>query len=182
MRGLELMSATLLGFGLFALVAAIAGGGLKAFGFELGVLNSAGRQISLAVVGLILIASAELDKIQSRIFPARIVMETHGPATLEPGQTVKIPLSLTQGGQVEVVIQSLMPDWSGFSGQKGLPGQDAVFVNICAAGSGGPCPNRQMGVADTFSQELPLGSGTISVFNFATSPRLKVTLRVKHPA
>jgi hypothetical protein len=37
------MSNTLLGFGLFALVAAIVGGGLKAFGFEVGPLKSTGR-------------------------------------------------------------------------------------------------------------------------------------------
>ena len=46
------MSNTLLGFGLFALVAAIVGGGLKAFGFELGVLKSTRRQILLTLVGL----------------------------------------------------------------------------------------------------------------------------------
>ena len=109
-------------------------------------------------------------------------MQTDGPTTLEPGQVRKISLSLTRGGQVEVVIQSLIPDWNGFSGQRRLPGQDAVFVSICAAGSGGPYANGQMGASDAFSQELPPGSGMVSVFNFATSPRMMVALRVKHPA
>ena len=178
------MSNTLLGFGLFAVVAAIVGGGLEAFGFRVGVLKSTPRQIGLFVLGLILIASAEWNwnRIRPLVFPPRLTIETNGPRTLEPGQTVKIPLSLTEAGQVDVAIQNLAPDWNGFSGQKGLPGQDALYVSICTAKNGDPCKTGEMEVSDVLSQELPSGTGVISVFNFATSPRMTFTLRVKHPA
>jgi hypothetical protein len=174
------MANTLYGFGLFLLAAAIVGGGLKAFGFELPVLKSTGRQITLAVLGIVLIGSAKWDKIQELIFPPRIVVVTDGPTTLEPGQEHKVPFSLTQSGRVEVVIESLIPDLNGSSEQKGMQVQYGLLVTIRSAQSEGPSPSRQMGVSEALSEILPPGSGMITVFNFATNPRMKVTLRISH--
>ena len=170
------MSNTLLGFGLACFAAAIIGGGLKAFGFEIPVLKSTSRQIMLGILGLALIVSAEWDKIR---LPVGSLTETKGPLTLETGQSVRFPLSLNHGGKVVVTVADLKPDWNGFAGQRGQPGQDGVYVSICTAESG--CSNRQMAQSDSFSQELPPSPGTISVFNFASSPRMSVTLIIKHP-
>jgi hypothetical protein len=116
---------------------------------------------------------------QISVTSARPQITIDGPTTLEPGQTRNIPLSLTRGGQVEVVIQSLIQDWSGFSGEKGLLGQDGLYVSICSAKSSGACAHQQMKASQAFVQDLPPGSGTLSVFNFTTSPRMSVTLRIK---
>jgi hypothetical protein len=176
------MANSLLGLGLFALVAAIVGGGLKAFGFEVGVLRSLRRQIALGGLGLILIVAANPDAIREIVFPTKFVTKTIGPIELQPGRTHSIPMSLTRRGAVNIAIESLVQDWNSFSGQKGLPGQDGLYVSICSAVSTGPCPRRQMGVSEAFSQELPAGSGTISLFNFAMSPKVTFTARFRHPA
>jgi hypothetical protein len=52
------MSTTLLTAGLACVIAAIVGGGLKAFGLELPTLGSTGRQALLATFGIILIVGA----------------------------------------------------------------------------------------------------------------------------
>ena len=49
------MNQNLLIAGVACIIAAIVGGGLKAFGFEIPLLNSIGRQILLAIVGVGLI-------------------------------------------------------------------------------------------------------------------------------
>ncbi|SUS07996.1 hypothetical protein DF3PB_5500003 [uncultured Defluviicoccus sp.] len=178
----DVLSNTLSGFGVFALVAAIVGGGLKAFGFELGPLKSTLRQIILAGAGMGFILLANWQVIQQFFSPVRFLNETRGPTTLQPGEVHSIPFSLSRSGPVEVVIQTLVPDWSSFSGQPGRPGQAELFVTICAAASAGPCPSGQVGVLQPFSQELPSGSGSIRLFNFATSPRVTFTISIKHPA
>jgi Ricin-type beta-trefoil lectin domain len=58
------MSNTLLGFGIVAIAAAIVGGGLKAFGVEFPALQSTARQVLLAILGIISIASAEWNIVQ----------------------------------------------------------------------------------------------------------------------
>jgi hypothetical protein len=54
------MQETLLIAGLACLIAAIVGGGLKAFGIEIPILNSHIRQAALGLLGLILIVAAAL--------------------------------------------------------------------------------------------------------------------------
>lgn len=49
------MDSTLLLLGIACIIAAIVGGGLKAVGFEFPALNSIGRQIGLAALGIILV-------------------------------------------------------------------------------------------------------------------------------
>jgi hypothetical protein len=77
------MTGTLLGFGIFALVAAIVVGGLKAFGFELGALNSVVRQVILASVGILMIAiSGWTEYIQPFLFPPQMASQELGPINL----------------------------------------------------------------------------------------------------
>ena len=52
------MADTLLTTGLVCLVAAIVGGGLKAFGFELPALRSGRRQVALGALGLVLLGAS----------------------------------------------------------------------------------------------------------------------------
>jgi hypothetical protein len=112
---------------------------------------------------------------------ARIVTKQAGPTTIATGKVFSVPLTVGHGGRVEVVIDRLDPDWTGHSGPKGLPGQDGLYVTICASQAGRPCSSRQLGVSQAFSEVLPDGPATISVFNFATSPRMTFSLSIKYP-
>ena len=179
------MSNTLLGFGLFALVAAIVGGGLKAFGFQIGALSSTTRQVILAAVGIALITATQwtpLLSVLNVLFPAKTITETFGPTALDPVKRMVFLFPWLELDKLKLRFRPSLPDWSSFSGRKGLPGQDGLFVRICASSSNGPCPSQQVGISQPFSQELPAGSGTVSLFNFATSPKMTFTLRIKHPA
>jgi hypothetical protein len=175
------MSNTLLGLGIAVLVAAIVGGGLKAFGFEFPVIASTKRQLAVAGLGICLIISAEWNDIRSVLFPTTYVTERKGPITLEHGRTHNLPLVLNRGGAIEVVLESLDPDWTGFTGQRNGPGQGSLHVTICASVTIPPCPSRQVGLGEAFSQQLPIGSAAISIFNFDTNPTMKFTLRITHP-
>src|SRR5262245_2003077 len=101
--------------------------------------------------------------------------EADRPTLIEPGQEKKIPLSLDVGVRVEVMITRLIPDWNGFSGDKRAK---ELRVTICASAASGPCPSRQIGLLEAFSQELPAGSATIKVFNFETNPRITFTIHI----
>src|SRR5262249_38907616 len=136
----------------------------------------------LGGVGLVLIGSAQWATIQAIVFPPRFVTDIAGPTRVATGQVHIVPLVLTRGGQVDVTIESLIPNRDGFTGPRGMPGQDGLHVSICSSKNPPPCPSRQMGVSQTFSQDVPGGSGSISVFNFATSPPMTFTLRIKHPS
>jgi hypothetical protein len=173
------MSNTLLGLGIVALIAAIVGGGLKAFGFEFPAVNSARRQISLGALGIVLILAAEWSAIEPFVF-SPVISET-SPITLDPAQLHSIPLSLNRSGAVDVRLQSLTSDWTGFTGQRGLPGQDSVLVAICSSAGGSSCPGRQLQQSQALRQELPAGSGAITIFNFATNPKIVFTLRIERP-
>src|ERR1700730_2411078 len=166
----QTLSGTLLGFGLFSLVSAIVGGGLKALGMEVGVLKSRFRQILLGAVGAVLICASQYEKLLPVLFQARTI--DVGPVTLESGTVQNTPLSLPHGGQVNVTLQRISPDFTGFAGPKGQPGQDGLYVSICGSAGADPCERRQVGQSDTVSKVLPAGPASVSVFNFATSPKM----------
>src|SRR5271154_689773 len=100
-----IMPQTLLYFGIFCLVAAIAGGGLKALGFQMGALNSTLRQIILGGLGIALMVSAEWSPIVGYLVPPKQVTVTQ-TLTLDAGASVNIPLSLKRAGSVDVVIEN----------------------------------------------------------------------------
>src|SRR4051812_27150705 len=61
----QMESSVLLTAGVVCLIAAIVGGGLKAFGIQLPVLDSLRRQTLLGILGLGLIAMAQFNREQS---------------------------------------------------------------------------------------------------------------------
>jgi hypothetical protein len=69
--------------------------------------------------------------------------EAYKTFKLQGGATATFPFRLSHSGKVEVSVDQLTPDWDGFSGAKGLPGQDGVSLTICSSESGGPYPSRQ---------------------------------------
>jgi len=69
------MSTTLLTTGLACIIAAIVGGGLKAFGIELPTLQSAKRQGLLAILGIILIAAGGYGQIPDKPKPKEAEIE-----------------------------------------------------------------------------------------------------------
>lgn len=176
-----MLSNTLLGFGVFAVIAAITGGGLRAAGFQVGVLKSTQRQVLLAAVGLVLIASAEWTSLKPIIFPTRFAVIKDGPIRLGTGEGHTIPLSLERPGPVDVKLDTLTPDWNGYTGQRGMPGQDCLYVTICSSLAGGPCSNRQVASSQTFRQVLPEGPAQITVNNFAGSPPMTLSVSVTYP-
>lgn len=103
------MSNTLLGFGLFALVAAIVGGGLKAFGFEVGPLKSTGRQLVLAAVGLVLIGSAEWSPMQGWLFPPPTIVGTWKWGADPDGRRTQW-VTIHSDGTLTSTISMLNPD------------------------------------------------------------------------
>lgn len=159
------MENTLLGFGLACIAAAIVGGGLKAFGFEIPILNSMARQVLLGLLGVILIATAERDALE-RYFAGQ-GMEVNGPVTIGPGERQDYPIKLTHAGTVEVTLSNVSPPHE-------------LHVTICA-GQGTPCPNRQIPMRVPFAADLPAGSAAVSIFNFAQNPAVTYTIKIARP-
>jgi hypothetical protein len=102
------MQQTLLIAGLACLIAAIVGGGLKAFGIEIPVLSSRFRQAVLGLLGLILIVVASL--------PGPTPSPTETPPANGQGHfvggTVNVrctaqPHAIPAGGQVEIRVLAL---------------------------------------------------------------------------
>jgi hypothetical protein len=173
------LTGTLLGFGLFAVVAAIVGGGLKAIGMEIGPLKSPFRQALLAVLGLVLISASQYNNLlHILVHPKTIVV---GPITLEAGTEKSTALLLPHDGQVDVSLQQVSPDYTGFSGPHGQPGQDGVFVSICGTSAAASCERQQVAQSQSVSKALLAGPASVSVFNFATSPRMTVMLNITAP-
>jgi len=78
------METTLLTTGIACLIAAIIGGGLKAFGIEIPLLKSISRQVALGAFGAILLALSFLET------PAKLYRSQ--PAnTIEPSSTTQPP-------------------------------------------------------------------------------------------
>jgi hypothetical protein len=102
------MQQTLLIAGLACLIAAIVGGGLKAFGIEIPILSSRIRQAVLGLLGLILIMAATL--------PGPTPSPTAPPPSQDQtplvGGTIMVhctaqPHAIPAGGQVEIRVLSL---------------------------------------------------------------------------
>jgi hypothetical protein len=91
------MGQTLVGAGIACIIAAIIGGGLKAFGLEIPVLNSLRRQVLLAIFGAILLGIALFD--HSTDLP---------PGPKSPEKTVELnPASSVPAPAVEEVSMDL---------------------------------------------------------------------------
>jgi hypothetical protein len=168
------LSNTLLGFGLFCIATAIVGGGLKAFGFDLGKFNSVPRQIMLGIFGIILCSAAgeqTIINLRTYIFPPGNIVETFGPAEIAPGQIKSFPLQEMQHyGNVEATISDIHSD---------PPGKE-VRVYVCSSANPGKCKNEQLGIGRSISDLLPAGHNAINIVNFSTNPSVTVTFKVEH--
>lgn len=168
------LSNTLLGFGLFCMATAIVGGGLKAFGFELGPLASVRRQVILFVFGAILVAVSGEKTIVSawlKFFPYPTVVEAFDPVNIGPGQVRSFSLKrMHHDGPVEATIESIQSD---------PPGKE-VQVSVCSAEKPGDCKNEQLGAGRSISDTLPAGDSVINVFSFQSNPPVTVSLKVEH--
>lgn len=172
------MSNTWLGLGVICVITAIIGGGLKLAGVDVPVINSIFRQRLLFVAGNLIIAIDQQDKWMPLISPDKITNTE--PITLQTGENHSIMLFLGRGGPVTVTLEQLKQNFTGFSGPRGQPGQDALSVTLCGS-AGSQCEQRQLHESDSASKVLPAGPGSISVFNFATSPRMTFVLKIRQP-
>lgn len=94
------METTLLTTGVACLIAAIIGGGLKAFGIEIPLLKSISRQVALGVFGAILLALSFLGT------PGRSnIVNTIKPSSITqpPPDPVVSPSDSAYGSQTEVL-------------------------------------------------------------------------------
>jgi hypothetical protein len=177
----DVMENIVFGLGIFLLIAAITGGGLKALGYEVKEISSVRRQIILAALGAVLMVAGQWNAVYSIINPLQTSTTSKGPITLESGVARTIPLSLPYGGEVEVAVQNLSQDWSTFTGARGQPGQDSVYVGVCPSSAKKPCEKMQLQAGQVYRNELPPGAANISLFNFSTSPTMTVTFDVVYP-
>ena len=167
------MPNTFLAVGIFAVMAAIVGGGLKGLGFELGPLRSIPRQIILAALGVVIILGSEWsDYIQPSLFPARVISQVFGPIDLPPGETHNFSLNLKRDGPVDVAIRRTVPTGNEHPVHTEPP---ELYVRLCSAENIG-CEGRQFGIYGSIRRKLGAGPATISVFNFDSSPHATVEL------
>lgn len=175
------MDNTLLTFGIVLFAAAIAGGGFKALGYEIPVIGSLRRQIALGIFGIGLIFFGRWELIYPVLNPVEMLTKTQGPITIESGVEHTIPLSLQQGGAVEVTVRDMAQHWPEFAGTRGQPGQDSLYVRVCSSLPTVPCAERQLGADQTLRQEVPAGGVNIRFFNFSTSPAQTFTVLLTYP-
>jgi hypothetical protein len=118
--------------------------------------------------------------------PPRLTTDHVGPVTIQPGETRNFSLDLKHEGPVDLIVQNLIPDWTGRE-QQHLKWQQAgkgdtpeLFVNICSAT--GPCPDGvQKGNAGTLRRDLPSGPATITIFNFGENPAVVFSGIFRYP-
>lgn len=115
------MGPTLLIIGLVCIIASIIGGGLKAFGIEIPVLQSLKRQVILAVFGCILIAV---------YLSPYLLRRPHSPAA-EPGEHPEdkrnVPAKQdTRGTQADPALV-----WLGFANETSVQDREAELHRNC---------------------------------------------------
>jgi hypothetical protein len=172
------MADTLFGLGIFAIIAAIVGGGLKAFGFELGAFASIRRQILLGFFGIFLIVATNWSTVNKLLFPVHFITDQKEKIDIGPGETRYFSFDLGQSGPVDVQMQQIIPDWSGRDTQTGTP---ELLMKICSTDEINSCPQAQIAASASRRRELHSGPAEISIFNFDTSPPLTFWLSIKYP-
>lgn len=118
--------------------------------------------------------------------PPRLTTDHVGPVTIPPGETRNFSLDLKHEGPVDLIVQNLVPDWTGREQQRvrwqqaGRGNTPEVVVNICSAT--GPCPDGvQKGNAGTLRRHLPSGPATITIFNFGENPAVVFSGIFRYP-
>lgn len=118
--------------------------------------------------------------------PPRIAISHIGPATLQPGETRNLNINLERGGPVDLIIQSVVSDWTSREAmreqwrQEGRGNTPELFVNVCSAAA--PCPaGEQRGAGTSLRRDLPAGPASIHIFNFRENPVVTFTALYRHP-
>ena len=107
------MENMLLGTGLACLIAAVIGGGLRAFGIEIPVFTSIARQLALGVLGVVLIAVASRSSAPSvprdeRVQPPKpIEQQQTGPISLSVNTD---PRTVSPGGSTAIGVLATASD------------------------------------------------------------------------
>lgn len=162
------MSDTILTLGIVCVAAAIVGGGVSAAGVKVPVISSLLRQTALFAFGVILAAAAKWPDVRPTVFPPQSLSIQDGPRVLASDDFHKIPLTPERSGLIEVRMEALVPS------------STQPRIIICPAEIRGECPWRQLSAADSYSVVLPVGSATITVFNYRENPQITYTLRVNY--
>jgi hypothetical protein len=122
--------------------------------------------------------SVNLVNLTEQIWPlAPTTAPWHG--VLTTGEAKNIPFDRKRGGVVKVSLIRLQLDWTEWKGHKRALGQDSLHMTICDS-SGANCQRRQIGVGQSFTQDVADASGHVGIFNFATSPRVSVEISITY--
>jgi hypothetical protein len=122
--------------------------------------------------------SVNLVNLIEQIWPlAPTTAPWHG--VLTTGEAKNIPFDRKRGGVVKVSLIRLQLDWTEWKGHKGAPGQDSLHMTICGS-SDANCQSRQIGVGQSFTQDVADASGHVGIFNFATSPKMSVEISITY--
>ena len=118
----------------------------------------------------------------------RLVTEHVGPATIQSGETRNFNIDLKRPGPVDLIIGSIVPDWTGHEQQRtqwqqeGRGNTPELFVNICSAEEGNSRPRGvQKGSAGSLRRELRAGPATIGIFNFRENPPVTFSATIRLP-
>ena len=151
----------------------------------------AGAIIGALVLAGVAAALQNMEAILARIFPSPAapmmpaslsrLARSEGPFTLKPGESRSVPVRMRTAGRLDVTLESLVPDWTGFDGVRGAPGHDGLSISVCPATAAAECQRRQLAAQESMSLEMPTGPASVSIFNFADSPTKALVLRVEHP-
>jgi hypothetical protein len=118
----------------------------------------------------------------------RFSTEHGGPVTLQPGETRGFNIELKHSGPVDVIVNSIVSDWTGREKQRkewmdaGRGNTPEIWFNVCSASQGNSCPDGvQKGINGTFRRDLPVGPATVVFFNFRDSPPITFSTTIKYP-
>jgi hypothetical protein len=161
------MNNTIVGFGIAAIAAAIVGGGLKAFGFELPIVSSAKRQAMLAAFGILLIVAANFEQLKALVYPARMLVESKS-FNVSSGATSTLSVRVAKSGPVEVTLLKVEP------------GRE-LHVTLCSSTYFSSCISRQIGPDESITKSLPVGVATVKIFNFGVNPDVRGVAQIRYP-
>lgn len=169
------MNNTFVVAGLASLLAAIVGGGLKAFGIEVPLLKSLFRQIVLGVLGTVLLAfglgAVSLPKRPS--MPTPVVTAFSQSHSIGPGQGTSIHVRAMKDGTCVQGAIATIRDNSGGRFQpsntttvSGMLGDGCEFVTMWALAADSPLPDKDVYhdmEAEVTKDGVSIGKAPISV-------------------
>ncbi len=111
-----------------------------------------------------------------------------GPVMLQPGETRGFSIDLSSRGNVDIIVNSISPDWTGRATQKaawmkaGKGNTPELWLNVCSAVEEQNCASgSQKGINGSLRRELPPGPATVIFFNFRDSPPVTFSTTINYP-